>query len=336
MVGLAGVAVDCESTGAGLGATASIEEAVAQADVVMILAPDQHQRKLYSEQIEPNLEGRRRALLRARLQHSLGYIRPDLRATTCAWSPRRVQGTRSGVCSKTVAACQTSLLSSRTPRVRPGISRCPTRKRSGHRGRHQDDLHRRDGNGSFGEQAVLCGGVSQLIQYGFEVLTEAGYQPEIAYFEVLHEMKLIVDLINEGGLTKQRWSMLDTAEYGDYVSGPRVITAQVKENMQAVLADIQDGTFATRFISDQDNGALEFRAARQGRGTSDREGRRRAAQEPRGARSTPTIRTALRPANGLLSVKRRVAGATSLPCSGQFRFGRASWAAARYDRGIVH
>lgn len=114
----------------------------------------------------------------------------------------------------------------------------------------------------FGEQAVLCGGVSQLIQYGFEVLTEAGYQPEIAYFEVLHEMKLIVDLINEGGLTKQRWSISDTAEYGDYVSGPRVITAQVKENMQAVLADIQDGTFATRFISDQDNGAPEFQALR--------------------------------------------------------------------------
>lgn len=104
--------------------------------------------------------------------------------------------------------------------------------------------------------------MSQLIQYGFEVLTEAGYQPEIAYFEVLHEMKLIVDLINEGGLTKQRWSISDTAEYGDYVSGPRVITAQVKENMQAVLADIQDGTFATRFISDQDNGAPEFQALR--------------------------------------------------------------------------
>ena len=110
----------------------------------------------------------------------------------------------------------------------------------------------------FGEQAVLCGGVSQLIQYGFETLTEAGYQPEIAYFEVLHELKLIVDLMWEGGIAKQRWSVSDTAEYGDYVSGPRVIDPSVKENMQAVLADIQNGAFAERFIGDQDNGGVEF------------------------------------------------------------------------------
>jgi ketol-acid reductoisomerase len=110
----------------------------------------------------------------------------------------------------------------------------------------------------FGEQAVLCGGVSQLVQYGFETLTEAGYQPQIAYFEVLHELKLIVDLMWEGGIAKQRWSVSDTAEYGDYVSGPRVIDPHVKENMQAVLADIQSGAFAKRFIDDQDNGAVEF------------------------------------------------------------------------------
>ena len=88
---------------------------------------------------------------------------------------------------------------------------------------------------------MLCGGVSQLVQYGFETLTEAGYQPQIAYFEVLHELKLIVDLMWEGGIAKQRWSVSDTAEYGDYVSGPRVIDPHVKENMQAVLADIQYG-----------------------------------------------------------------------------------------------
>ena len=87
---------------------------------------------------------------------------------------------------------------------------------------------------------MLCGGASQLVMYGFEVLTEAGYQPEIAYFECLHELKLIVDLMYEGGIAKQRWSVSDTAEYGDYVSGPRVIDPHVKENMQAVLADIQE------------------------------------------------------------------------------------------------
>jgi ketol-acid reductoisomerase len=115
----------------------------------------------------------------------------------------------------------------------------------------------------FGEQAVLCGGTSQLVQYGFEVLTEAGYQPEIAYFEVLHELKLIVDLMWEGGIAKQRWSVSDTAEYGDYVSGPRVIDPSVKENMKAILADIQSGAFATRFIADQDTGAPEFKALRE-------------------------------------------------------------------------
>jgi ketol-acid reductoisomerase len=114
----------------------------------------------------------------------------------------------------------------------------------------------------FGEQAVLCGGTSQLIQYGFEVLTEAGYQPEIAYFEVLHELKLIVDLIHEGGIAKQRWSVSDTAEYGDYVSGPRVISPEVKDHMKAVLSDIQSGAFAERFIADQDAGAPEFMALR--------------------------------------------------------------------------
>lgn len=114
----------------------------------------------------------------------------------------------------------------------------------------------------FGEQAVLCGGASQLVMYGFEVLTEAGYQPEIAYFEVLHELKLIVDLMYEGGIAKQRWSVSDTAEYGDYVSGPRVIDPRVKENMKAVLADVQSGAFAKRFIADQDAGAPEFKALR--------------------------------------------------------------------------
>ena len=134
----------------------------------------------------------------------------------------------------------------------------------------------------FGEQAVLCGGTSQLVQYGFETLTEAGYQPQIAYFEVLHELKLIVDLMWEGGIAKQRWSISDTAEYGDYVSGPRVIDPSVKENMKAVLADIQSGAFAKRFIDDQDAGAPEFLALREkGAAAPDRGDRPRAARPVR-------------------------------------------------------
>ena len=114
----------------------------------------------------------------------------------------------------------------------------------------------------FGEQAVLCGGMSELVMKGFEVLTEAGYQPEVAYFECLHELKLIVDLMYEGGIAKQRWSVSDTAEYGDYVSGPRVIDDSVKGRMQDVLADIKNGSFAQRFIDDQDAGAPEFKELR--------------------------------------------------------------------------
>jgi ketol-acid reductoisomerase len=114
----------------------------------------------------------------------------------------------------------------------------------------------------FGEQAVLCGGLSQLVMYGFEVLTEAGYQPEIAYFECLHELKLIVDLMYEGGIAKQRWSVSDTAEYGDYVTGPRVIDSHVKANMRSVLEDVTNGSFARRFMNDQADGAKEFKALR--------------------------------------------------------------------------
>jgi len=100
------------------------------------------------------------------------------------------------------------------------------------------------------------------VQYGFETLIEAGYQPEVAYFEVLHELKLMVDLMYEGGIAKQRWSVSDTAEYGDYISGPRVIGPEVKVRMKEVLTDIQDGTFAKRFVADQDAGAPEFLALR--------------------------------------------------------------------------
>ena len=114
----------------------------------------------------------------------------------------------------------------------------------------------------FGEQAVLCGGISSLIEKGFETLTEAGYQPEVAYFECLHEMKLIVDLMYEGGLSRMRYSVSDTAEWGDYVSGPRVVDDHVKQNMQQVLTEIQDGTFAKRWIDENERGAEDFKRMR--------------------------------------------------------------------------
>jgi ketol-acid reductoisomerase len=114
----------------------------------------------------------------------------------------------------------------------------------------------------FGEQAVLCGGVSSLVKTGFETLVEAGYQPEIAYFEVLHELKLIVDLMYRGGLGFMRHSISDTAEYGDYVSGPRVIDSHVRESMRKVLREIQDGSFAEHWLDENSNGREGFLSMR--------------------------------------------------------------------------
>jgi ketol-acid reductoisomerase len=110
----------------------------------------------------------------------------------------------------------------------------------------------------FGEQAVLCGGASALVQAGFETLVEAGYQPEVAYFECLHELKLIVDLMYEGGLTKMRWSISDTAEYGDYSRGPRIVTDATKAEMKRILGEIRDGSFAREWVAEDDAGRPQF------------------------------------------------------------------------------
>jgi ketol-acid reductoisomerase len=114
----------------------------------------------------------------------------------------------------------------------------------------------------FGEQAVLCGGLTSLIQAGFETLVEAGYQPEMAYFECMHEMKLIVDLLYEGGMARMRYSISDTAEYGDYVSGPRVVGEESRKAMKSILKEIQDGTFARDFLVENQSGRAHFLAMR--------------------------------------------------------------------------
>ncbi|MBN9376292.1 MAG: ketol-acid reductoisomerase, partial [Cellulomonas sp.] len=225
-----------------------VADAVKEADVVVILAPDQVQRIVYANEIEPNLNPGTALVFGHGFNIRFGYITPRADADVFMVAPkgpghlvRREYAAGRGVpvaiaveqdASGDAWALALSYAKGIGGLRAAGIRTTFTEET-------ETDL--------FGEQAVLCGGVSQLIQYGFETLTEAGYQPEIAYFEVLHEMKLIVDLIYEGGITKQRWSVSDTAEYGDYVSGPRVIDPHVKENMKAVLADIQDGTFARRF-----------------------------------------------------------------------------------------
>ena len=242
---------------------ADIPEATAAADVVMILTPDQVQRFVYAEQIAPNLKEGAALFFSHGFNIRYGYIDPGEGHDVCMVAPKGPghtvrrqyldgRGVPAIVAVEQDASGEAWALALSYAKgigaTRAGVIKTTFTEET------ETDL--------FGEQAVLCGGVSHLIQYGFETLVEAGYQPEIAYFEVCHEMKQIVDLINEGGITKQRWSCSDTAEYGDYVSGPRVINESSKEAMKAVLADIQDGTFARRFIADQDNGALEFKALR--------------------------------------------------------------------------
>ncbi len=238
-------------------------EAAAWADVIVILAPDQHQRHLYAQDIEPNLAEGKALVFGHGFNIRFGYIKAPENVDVLLVAPkgpghtvRREYEAGRGV--PVIVAVENDASGSAWDLAwsyskgigglrAGGITTTFTEET-------ETDL--------FGEQAVLCGGTSQLVQYGFEVLTEAGYQPQIAYFEVLHELKLIVDLMWEGGIAKQRWSVSDTAEYGDYVSGPRVITPDVKENMKAVLADIQSGAFAERFIGDQDAGAPEFQELR--------------------------------------------------------------------------
>ncbi|MFL6163014.1 MAG: ketol-acid reductoisomerase [Jatrophihabitantaceae bacterium] len=238
-------------------------EAVAEADLIMILAPDHKQRALYAEAVEPNLSDGDALFFGHGFNIRFGYIKPPAGVDVAMVAPKgpghlvrrqfvdgkgvpvlvAVEQDATGQALRLALSYAKAIGGTRAGAIRTTFTE-----------ETETDL--------FGEQAVLCGGASQLVQYGFEVLTEAGYEPEIAYFECLHELKLIVDLMYEGGIAKQRWSVSDTAEYGDYVSGPRVLDEHVKQNMRQILAEIRDGSFAARFIADQDAGAPEFQALR--------------------------------------------------------------------------
>ncbi len=237
----------------------TVADAAEWADLIMILAPDQYQRTIYAESIKQHLTPGKTLAFAHGFNIRFGYIEAPEGVDVILIAPKApghtvrrefvagrgipdiiaVEQDASGTAWETAKSYAKAIGGTRAGVIKTTFTE-----------ETETDL--------FGEQAVLCGGVSQLVQYGFETLTEAGYQPEIAYFEVLHELKLIVDLMWEGGIAKQRWSVSDTAEYGDYVSGPRVVDPRVKENMQGVLADIQSGAFAKRFIDDQDNGGKEF------------------------------------------------------------------------------
>lgn len=229
----------------------SAAEAAKKADLIMILTPDETQREIYEKDIKPNL-ARGKALLFAHgFNIHFNQILPPKDVDVYLVAPkgpghlvRRTFTEGSGVpCLVAIQQDATGNALKNALAYAKGIGGT----RSGviettFREETETDL--------FGEQAVLCGGISALIKAGFETLVEAGYQPEMAYFECMHEMKLIVDLMYEGGLSRMRYSISNTAEYGDYVTGPRLINADVKKEMKKVLKDIQSGKFASDFIQE--------------------------------------------------------------------------------------
>jgi ketol-acid reductoisomerase len=239
-------------------------EACEEADLVMVLVPDPAQRSLYAEAVEPNLVAGDALFFAHGFNIRYGYIKPPEGVDVALVAPKgpghlvRREYTEGRGVPVLVAVEQDA--SGKAWDLALSYAKAIGGLRAGG---IKTTFTEETETDLFGEQAVLCGGASALVMAGFETLTEAGYQPEVAYFECLHELKLIVDLMYEGGIAKQRWSVSDTAEYGDYVYGPRVIDARVKENMKAVLADVQSGAFAKRFIDDQDAGAPEFTRLRE-------------------------------------------------------------------------
>ncbi|GHB66765.1 ketol-acid reductoisomerase (NADP(+)) 1 [Streptomyces viridiviolaceus] len=237
----------------------SPSEAAAEADVIMILVPDPIQAQVYEEHIAGNLKDGDALFFGHGLNIRYGFIKPPAGVDVCMVAPkgpghlvrRQYEEGRGVPCIAAVeqdASGNAFALALSYAKgiggTRAGVIKTTFTEET------ETDL--------FGEQAVLCGGTAALVKAGFETLVEAGYQPEIAYFECLHELKLIVDLMYEGGLEKMRWSISETAEWGDYVTGPRIITDATKAEMKKVLAEIQDGTFAKNWMDEYHGGLKKY------------------------------------------------------------------------------
>lgn len=236
-----------------------VDEAVKQADVVQLLMPDEVQAQVYKNQVAPHLKPGSALFFSHGFNIHFGQIDPPEDVDVVLIAPkgpghlvRRVYVEGFGV-PALIAVHQDASGKARALGLAYAEGIGATRA-----GVIETSFKEETETDLFGEQAVLCGGVSQLVKNGFETLTEAGYQPEIAYFECLHELKLIVDLMYEGGLAGMRYSISDTAEYGDYVSGKRVVGDASQEAMKEVLREIQDGTFAKRWIRENEEGRPEF------------------------------------------------------------------------------
>jgi ketol-acid reductoisomerase len=239
-------------------------EAAQWADVIMILTPDTKQPKLYQESIAPHLSAGKTLMFAHGFNIRFGTIKPPASVDVSMIAPKapghrvREVFTEGGGTPALIAIEQDASGSAKALALPYAKGLGCTRA-----GVLETTFTEETETDLFGEQAVLCGGVSELIKAGFDTLVEAGYQPEVAYFECMHELKLIVDLIYRGGLSYMRYSISDTAEQGDYTAGPRIITSKTREEMKKILAEIRDGSFAKEWINENEKGCPNFLATRQ-------------------------------------------------------------------------
>ncbi len=233
------------------------------ADVIMVLAPDTSQAQIFTEDIEPNLNEGDALFFGHGLNIHFGLIKPPANVTVAMVAPKGPGHLvrRQFVDGKGVPA----LIAVHQDPTGEGqaLALSYAKAIGGTRaGVLKTDFKEETETDLFGEQAVLCGGTEELVKTGFEVLVEAGYEPEMAYFECLHELKLIVDLMYEGGIARMNYSVSDTAEFGGYLSGPRVIDADTKKRMKEILSDIQDGTFVKQLVANVEGGNKQLEALR--------------------------------------------------------------------------
>ncbi len=238
-------------------------EAAAWADIIMILAPDEHQAAIWDADIRDNIRDGATIAFAHGLNIHFGLIDPGKAIDVIMVAPKGPGHTvRSEYVRGGGVPCLIAIHQDASGNAHDVALSYASAIGGGRSGIIETNFREECETDLFGEQAVLCGGLTHLIQAGFETLTEAGYAPEMAYFECLHEVKLIVDLMYEGGIANMRYSISNTAEYGDITTGPRIITAETKAEMKRVLADIQGGRFVKNFVLDNRAGQPELKAAR--------------------------------------------------------------------------
>ena len=243
----------------------TVAEAAKKADIIMILINDEVQADVYKSEIAPNLEAGNAIAFAHGFNIRYKRIVPPADVDVFMAAPKGPGHTvRSTYVAGKGVPCLIAVEQNATGKAQDIALAYIAGIGGARAGILETTMDEETETDLFGEQTVLCGGVVDLMRCGFEVLVEAGYKPENAYFECIHEMKLIIDLVNKGGIAAMNYSISDTAEYGEYVSGPRVLPAeQVKENMRAVLKDIQDGSFAGRWIAENKNGRTFFNSKRE-------------------------------------------------------------------------